>query len=344
MKTITLIPGDGIGLEIVQAVRTVFSAAEVPLQWEELNAGTTTLEETGQLIPDELLQSINRNKIALKGPIGTPVGKGFRGVNVTLRQEYDLYANIRPVRNMPGVETRFQDVDIVLFRENIEDLYTGLEIYDEQLGIADAIKRNTKEACERIIQKAFEYAQQEGRSKVAVLHKANILKKTEGLFLETGREVAKQYPEIELQEYIIDNAFMQLVMRPEQFDVLVCTNMFGDLVSDLLAGLVGGLGVTPGANIGSRYAIFEAVHGTAPDIAGKDIANPSSLLLSSIMMLRYMGYVREANRIETALFRTLQQQDHRTPDLGGLASTQQFAQHISDELTQIEKKNPTPTA
>lgn len=328
MTTVTLIPGDGIGPEIVDSVQQIFSAAQVPIQWETINAGITAYEQTGKHIPDDLIASIRNNKIALKGPIGTPIGTGFRSINVTLRMMFDLYINLRPARSIPGVESRYENIDIVLFRENTEGLYSGLETFDARLQIADAINRITKAGSERIIRAAFDYARKNGRKRVTLIHKANIMKLTSGLFLNTGKEIATEYSDIEFKEMIVDNACMQLVLKPEQFDVVVTTNMFGDILSDLMAGLVGGLGVVPGANIGKDLAVFEAVHGTAPDIAGQGKANPTALLLSGLMMLRYMQLNSHADRIETALFATLKNKTNCTADLGGACTTQQFTQNI----------------
>ncbi|WP_207493822.1 isocitrate/isopropylmalate dehydrogenase family protein [Aridibaculum aurantiacum] len=330
--TVTLIAGDGIGPEIVDAVKEIFSAAGAPVEWEEENAGQTTLDSQGELIPKTLLQSLERTKIGLKGPITTPVGRGFKSVNIQLRQYFDLYANVRPAKNIPGVATRFENVDIVLFRENTEGLYAGLEFYDDRLKITDTIARITDEGCERIVRAAFEYAVKNDRKKVTVVHKANVLKMAGAALLRAAKSVAADYPQIQMDDIIIDNMCMQLVVRPERFDILVTTNLFGDIISDLCAGLVGGLGVVPGANIGKDVAIFEAVHGTAPDIAGKGIANPTALLKSAIMMLEYMGEKAIAAKIENALHTTLTQPELRTGDLGGKASTAQFTESVISNL------------
>ena len=332
MPVITLIPGDGIGPEITEAVIHIFDAAGADLEYEEHNAGLTSLREVGELIPPDLVESIKRNKIALKGPLTTPVGEGFKSINVTLRQMFDLYQNVRPIKSIEGVADKFQDVNLVLFRENTEGIYSGFEVYDERNGIADAIARVTQKGSERIIHAAFQYAQAYGRKRVTLVHKANILKKTSGLFLEIGREVAKSYPDIEVEDRIIDNMCMQLVLYPQRYDVLVTTNLFGDILSDLGAGLVGGLGLVPGANIGSDIAIFEAVHGSAPDIAGQNKANPSALLQSGIMMLRHLGQTGAADRIENALFETLKNPTERTGDLGGPCGTQEFADKLVEKL------------
>ncbi|MFC6996690.1 isocitrate/isopropylmalate dehydrogenase family protein [Rufibacter roseus] len=332
MTTVTLIPGDGIGPEITEAVKAIFEAAQVPITWEEENAGQTTFDAMGELIPASLIASLERNCIALKGPITTPVGKGFKSVNVQLRQKFDLYSNVRPAKTTAGVKTRFENVDLVLFRENTEGLYAGLELWDERLGIADSIARVTVDGCYKIVRAAFQYAQKHNRKKVTVAHKANILKQAGRLILEAAAQVSKEFPEVVWEDKIIDNMCMQLVSKPEQFDVVVTTNLFGDILSDLCAGLVGGLGVVSGANIGDDMAIFEAVHGSAPDIAGQGLANPTALLRSALMMLEHMGLHDKAKLIENALEKTLQDKDCCTRDLGGKASTSEFAQHIISNL------------
>lgn len=332
MTQITLIPGDGIGPEITEAVKAIFSAANVPVSWEEENAGQTTFDSIGELIPESLVSSLKKNKVALKGPITTPVGKGFKSINVQLRQMFDLYSNVRPAKTTKGVNTRFENVDLVLFRENTEGLYSGLEVVDERLQIVDSISRVTRTGCEKIIRAAFEYADKHGRKKVTAVHKANILKAVGAMFLSIASEIAKDFPHIQYDDKIIDNMCMQLVAKPEQFDVVVTTNLFGDILSDLCAGLVGGLGVVAGANIGKEMAVFEAVHGSAPDIAGKGIANPTALLRSAIMMLHHINLKDEANRIEAALEATLGNKEECTGDLGGRASTMEFAQNIIAKL------------
>lgn len=337
MKTITLIPGDGIGPEIIEAVKFVFREMGAPVEWEEYPAGETALKETGELIPPALVESIQRNKVALKGPITTPVGKGFRSINVTLRQMFDLYANVRPCKSTPGLSSKFDNVDLVIFRENTEGLYAGLNYYDERLEIADSVSRITKKGCMRIVRAAFEYAKQRGRKLVTVVHKANILKKSGALMLEAAETISKEYPGIEWNDKIIDNMAMQLVLRPEQFDVIVTSNLFGDILSDLCAGLVGGLGVVAGANIGDEIAIFEAVHGTAPDIAGKGIANPTAILRSSVMMLEHIGEEALAKKLGTAIDRTLAQKELCTADLGGKANTMEFARNVVKQMELIEK-------
>jgi isocitrate dehydrogenase (NAD+) len=328
MTKITLIEGDGIGPEVTLAVVKVFEAAKVPIVWEWENAGQVSLSEKGELIPESLISSIKSNKVALKGPITTPVGKGFKSVNVQLRQMFDLYQNVRPCTTSKGVESVFKDVDLVIFRENTEGLYSGLEYYDERLEMADSIARVTKSGCLKIVRAAFEYARKHKRKQVTLIHKANILKSIGKLFLDAGDEVKLDYPDVEMNDRIIDNMCMQLVMRPHNFDILVSTNLFGDIISDLCAGLVGGLGLVAGANIGDKIAIFEAVHGSAPDIAGKGIANPTALLRSALMMLDHIGMFDYARTIEEALSKTLCNKDQVTADLGGKASTEEFTQFI----------------
>ncbi|MEM6764305.1 MAG: isocitrate/isopropylmalate family dehydrogenase [Bacteroidota bacterium] len=332
MAVVTLIPGDGIGPEITEAVLHILDAAGAEIEFEEQQAGLTALRESGDLIPPLLVESIKKNRIALKGPLTTPVGEGFRSINVTLRQMFDLYQNVRPCKSIPGLNSKFSDVDLVLFRENTEGLYSGFEIYDEKNQIADAIARITREGSERIIRAAFEYARTQKRKKVTIIHKANIMKRSSGLFLKVGMEVAEGFPDIKVEERIIDNMSMQLVMYPERYDVMVTTNLFGDILSDLAAGLIGGLGLVPGANLGKDIAIFEAVHGSAPDIAGQNKANPSAFLQSAIMMLRYLNQQETADRIEKALFTILADQEKRTADLGGKSNTQEFSSYVIDAL------------
>src|ERR671928_356389 len=284
--TITLIPGDGIGPEVSSAVVRIIEATGTDIRWETHYAGAQALEKFGNTLPEDLLESIRRNKIALKGPITTPVGKGFTSVNVGLRKALDLYANLRPVRALPNVPCRYPELDLIVVRENTEDLYSGLE-HVVVPGVVESLKIITEKASTRIARFAFEYARREGRKKVTAVHKANIMKLSDGLFLECFRNVGRDYPEIEADDKIVDNACMQLVMRPEQFDVMVMENLYGDIVSDLCAGLIGGLGLAPGANIGEQGAVFEAVHGSAPDIAGQGIANPTALMLSAVQMLNH---------------------------------------------------------
>jgi isocitrate dehydrogenase (NAD+) len=329
---ITLIPGDGIGPEVTDAVLRILDASGVAIEWDRHEAGLTAVERSGETLPEPLLASIRTNKVALKGPVTTPVGEGFTSVNVGLRKRLDLYANLRPVQTVPGVRSRFERVNLVIVRENTEDLYAGLE-HVVVPGVVESLKIITTRASSRIAEFAFAHAREGGRRKVTAVHKANIMKLGDGLFLEAVRTVAKQYPDIAYEEKIVDAACMHLVMRPEQFDVLVMPNLYGDIVSDLCAGLVGGLGLVPGANIGLDAAVFEAVHGTAPDIAGRDIANPTALLLSALLMLRHIGEHTAADRIRTALFSVLEEGRVRTPDLGGTASTTGFANAVIAALS-----------
>lgn len=330
---VTVIKGDGIGPSIVDAAVRIMDAAGCNLSYEYQNAGLAALEQHGDLIPEATLESIAANKVALKGPLTTPVGKGFSSINVSLRKHFELYVNLRPVVSFRGTKARYEDIDIVTIRENTEGLYSGLgQIVDDVEGYAEARSVVTRKGSERILKHAFKFADDNGRKKVTVVHKANILKSTSGLFLNTAREVAKAYPDIEMEEMIVDNACMQLVMNPHRFDVIVTTNMFGDILSDLCAGLVGGLGMAPGANIGDDCAIFEAVHGSAPDIAGKNIANPSSVILASIQMLYHLNMQEQADRIRSALAETIAEGKHTTPDLGGKATTTEFTDAIIERL------------
>ena len=330
-RVITLIPGDGIGPEVTRAVVKILETSGFTPEWESFSAGAGAVEEHGTTLPQPLLDSITRNKIALKGPIGTPVGKGFTSVNVGLRKALDLYANLRPVWNLPSVPSRFKDVDLVIVRENTEDLYAGLE-HTVVPGVVESIKIITDKASTRIAEFAFEQARRRGRKKVTAVHKANIMKLSDGLFLECARKVAARYPEIEFDDRIVDAACMHLVMHPERLDVLLLPNLYGDIVSDLCAGLVGGLGVVPAANLGENgVGVFEAVHGTAPDIAGRDIANPTALLLSAVLMLQHLQEDQKADAISAALKKVLAA-GHVTPDLGGSATTTSFADAICREL------------
>lgn len=331
MLTITLIPGDGIGPEVMSSAVNVIEASGADVCWDIVNAGNHVYEKTGTLVPEEVFKSIEKNRIALKGPITTPVGKGFRSINVMLRKRYDLFANVRPVRSIPGIQTPFDNVDLVIFRENTEGLYCGIE---ENLpgGQAQAIKKVTGKASERIAKAAFEYANQNNLKHVTVAHKANILKLADGLFLDSVRDVSTVYPNISLNEMIIDNMCMQIVRDPSQFEVIVTTNLYGDILSDLCAGLVGGLGLVPGANIGTDMAIFEAVHGSAPDIAGKDLANPVAAILSGAMMLNYLGDTERSDRIMEAVRKTISEGEHITRDIGGNASTQKMENRIIEHL------------
>jgi isocitrate dehydrogenase (NAD+) len=332
---VTLIPGDGIGPEIMEATLRVLEATGVAFDWERFDKiGTSALDEYDDPLPDHILESIRSNKTALKGPVTTPVGEGFESVNVQIRQELELYANVRPCKTLPGVETPFDDIDLIIFRENTEGLYAGIENYDERLEIADSIARVTRSGSERIIRFCFEYAKKHGREKVTLAHKANILKISTGLFLEIGEEIAPEYEgELEFEDRIIDNMAMQMVMYPEQYDCVVTTNLFGDILSDLGAGLVGGLGVTAGANIGDDEAVFEAVHGSAPDIAGEGKANPTAVLRSAAMMLEHLDEQPAADAIECAVEGAYADGSVLTPDVGGSASTMEFAEHLADRIS-----------
>ena len=333
MTTITVIRGDGIGPEIMDATLLVLDAMRLGLQYEFADAGMVALEKHGELLPAATMDSIRRNRIALKSPLTTPVGGGFSSINVELRKRFDLYANVRPAISFPNTKSRYENIDLITVRENTEGAYIG----EGQNLTADGetatlIQRVTRRGSERIVRYAFDMARRVGRKKVTVVHKANILKSTSGLFLKVARQVAAEYPDIECNEMIVDNTCMQLVMRPEQFDVIVTTNLFGDIVSDLCAGLVGGLGLAPGANIGEHAAIFEAVHGSAPDIAGKGIANPCALLLAAGQMLDHLGQPEQALRLRDAIVATLEAKDALTPDLGGEGNTLSFAKAIASRL------------
>lgn len=336
MKTphhITLIEGDGIGPEITTAMKEVAQATGVPLEFDPAVAGLEALKVDTTVLPEATLRKIKRNRVALKGPLTTPVGSGFRSVNVMLRKTLKLYANVRPVRSIPKLSSH-QDVDLVIMRENTEDLYAGIE-HEIAPGVVESIKVITRDASTRIAQYAFDYAASQGRKKVTAIHKANIMKLSDGLFLECARKVARAYPKIQYDEMIVDNACMQLVSNPKQFDVLLLENLYGDIVSDLCAGLVGGLGVVPGANIGKNYAIFESVHGSAPDIAGQNKANPTAMILTLAMMLRYLGELKAASAIEKAVFNILAVKRTRTGDLGGKLSTSQLGNLIAREVKKL---------
>jgi isocitrate dehydrogenase (NAD+) len=330
---VTLIPGDGIGPEITAQTVKVLKATGLRFNWDEELAGMAAVEATGTPLPDATIESIRKNALALKGPLTTPVGTGFRSVNVGLRKEFELFANIRPARTIvPG--GRFENVDIVMVRENLEGLYVGVEhfiaIGDDPRAVGESMAIVTRRGCERIIRYAFEYAVKHARRKVTIVHKANILKMVSGLFLEVGRAIAKEYEgRVESNDMIVDNTAMQLVLRPEQFDVMVTTNMFGDILSDEVSGLVGGLGLAPGANIGTKAAIFEAVHGSAPDIAGKGVANPSAQMLAAAMMLDHLGELERAQRLRDAIVTTIVRDGIRTRDLGGTASTEEFGSAVA---------------
>jgi len=320
---ITLIPGDGIGPEVTSAARKVIAAVGVVVDWEIMDAGAGAIEKYGTTLPDETVESIRKNKLALKGPLTTPIGGGFTSVNVGLRKTLDMYANVRPVRSALGLSYHRNPIDLVIFRENTEDLYSGFE-NDIAPGVAQSLKIITEKASTRIAKAAFEWAVKNKRHTVHAVHKANIMKKSDGLFLDSCRKVASKFSDITYKEIIVDNCAMQMVMHPEQFDVMVLGNLYGDIISDLAAGLVGGLGVVPGANIGIDCAVFESVHGSAPDIAGKGNANPLATILSAVMMLRHMGFEKEALRIEAATVLFLSEKKHLTPDMGGNASTDEL--------------------
>ncbi|MCB1043040.1 MAG: isocitrate/isopropylmalate dehydrogenase family protein [Acidobacteria bacterium] len=329
MSEVVLIQGDGIGPEISEAVVAILKAAGADITWVPATAGMTAYEQSGNPLPDDTITLIDKHRYALKGPLTTPVGKGFRSINVGLRQRFQLYANIRPAKRFVGVHTPFPKVDLVMFRENTQGLYSGIERWaNEAKTHAESIAVVTREASEDIIRAAFDYARQNSRRRVTLVHKANILKLTTGLFLDVGREISAQYPEIEFEDIIIDNMAMQMVIRPERFDVVVTTNLFGDILSDLASGLVGGLGLTGSANIGRHHAIFEAVHGSAPDIAGQGKANPTALLLSAVMMLEHLGQVDCARRIEAAVHRALADKIICTPDVGGKGTTATYADAV----------------
>ena len=328
---ITLIPGDGIGPEVSEAVVRIFTAAGLDIDWERHDAGVIAFEKTKETIPVALIDSIRRNKVALKGPVTTPIGQGFTSVNVGLRQALELYANLRPVRNLPGVQSRYTDIDLIIVRENTEDLYAGLE-HQVIPGVVESIKIITERASTNLARFAFEYARGYGRKRVTAIHKANIMKLSDGLFLESTRKVARDYIEITYDERIVDAACMHLVMHPEKLDVLLLPNLYGDIVSDLCAGLVGGLGVVPGANLGKDIAVFEAVHGSAPDIALKNLANPTALLLSALMMLDHIGERDKAAAIRAALDRVLVDGAERTRDLGGTATTTEFTEAVCRQV------------
>jgi isocitrate dehydrogenase (NAD+) len=327
---VTLLPGEGIGPEVSRATRRVLEAAGVQIDWEEIDAratGSTDSTEAGQVLNETAVESVRRNGVGLKGPMATAIAGGARSVNVALRKTLDLYANLRPVKNLPGLKSRFENVDVVIVRENTEDLYSGLE-HEVVPGVVESLKIITEKASTRIARFAFAHAKKEGRKKIHAIHKANIMKLSDGLFLKSIRTVAAEFPEIEYKEMIVDNACMQIVMNPQQFDVLLLPNLYGDVMSDLAAGLVGGLGVVPSGNIGDYGALFEAVHGTAPDIEGKGLANPTALLMSSILMLDYLGERSAARRIETALENVYSEAKHTTQDVGGKAGTDEFTDAV----------------
>jgi isocitrate dehydrogenase (NAD+) len=330
---VTLIPGDGIGPEVAEATVRAIDAAGVSIEWERVEAGVRALAEYGQLIPDDVYASLEVTRVGLKGPTATPIAGGHQSINVALRKKLGLYTNFRPVRMLPGLKTRFHDVaiDLAIFRENTEDLYSGLE-HEVVPGVVESLKIITRHASMKIARAAFEYARRESRRKVTAIHKANIMKLSDGLFLKCCREVASEFPDIVYNELIVDNACMQLVMRPETFDLLVLPNLYGDIISDLTAGLVGGLGIVPGANIGDHHAIFEAVHGTAPDIAGKGLANPTALMQSAVLMLAHLGERDASVRLHNAIYRAYAEGRHLTGDVGGKASTGEFTDAVIGHL------------
>jgi isocitrate dehydrogenase (NAD+) len=324
---ITLIPGDGIGTEVTAAVVRILEATGVRFEWETVLAGAEAYEKYKEYIPKNLTESVERTHVALKGPITTPVGGGFASINVKLRKQFDLYANFRPVRNLPHIPTRYPDIDLIIIRENTEGLYSGLE-HEVIPGVVESLKIMTDKACTRIARFAFEYARKNQRRKIHAIHKANIMKLSDGLFLRCSRKVAKEYPEITYGEHIVDNTCMQLVMNPYQYDMLVMENLYGDIISDLCAGLVGGLGLVPSANLGDKCAIFEAVHGSAPDLAGKNLANPTALLRSALLMLRHIGEPEAALKIRNALYHVYRDRNKLTKDVGGKAGTAEFADSV----------------
>ena len=330
---VTLIPGDGIGPEVADATVRVLDATGVKFDWDRIELNAELITRTGQSLPPELLASLERTRLGLKGPVGTPIAGGFTSVNVALRKRLELFANVRPVCSLPGLKTRFDDVriDMIIFRENTEDLYSGLE-HEVVKDVITSLKVITRTASIKIAEYAFAWAAKQNRKRVAAVHKANIMKLADGLFLRCCREVAQRYPRIEYKELIVDNASMQLVMRPETFDILLLPNLYGDIVSDLAAGLVGGLGVAPGANMGENHAVFESVHGSAPDIAGKGIANPTALILSSVMMLQHLGEADAARRVRHAIEQVYARGEKLTPDVGGVATTGEFVDAVIRNL------------
>jgi isocitrate dehydrogenase (NAD+) len=328
---VTLIPGEGIGPEVATAVRRILEASGVQIDWEELEARADKTTEKGQSVNKAAIESVRRNRVALKGPTGTAIAGGAPSVNVALRKTLNLYANLRPVKNLPGVKSRFENVDIVLVRENTEDLYSGLE-HEVVPGVVESLKIITEVASTRIAKFAFEYAKKHGRKKIHAIHKANIMKLSDGLFLKSIRTVAEKFKDIEYKELIVDNACMQMVLDPSQYDMLLLPNLYGDVMSDLAAGLVGGLGIVPSGNIGDEFAMFEAVHGTAPDIAGKGLANPTALLMSSVMMLDHLNESPTARRIEAAIEKVYRDEKHVTRDLGGKAGTEEFTDAVIGAL------------
>ncbi len=333
MHKITLIPGDGIGPEVIDSCVRVIEATGLKIEFEQVDAGAKTVKEKGTPLPDTVLDSIKKNKVALKGPITTPVASGFRSVNVALRKALDLYANLRPARSFEGIESRYENIDIVVVRENTEGLYAGIERYiKEDKTEGETIRRITKKASERIARFAFEYARKENRKKVTAVHKANIMKVTGGIFLESARRISREFSEIEFEDRIVDNMCMQLVKKPELYDILLAPNLFGDIISDLCAGLVGGLGIAPSANIGDKLAVFEPVHGSAPKYAGLDKVNPTATILSGVLMLKYLGEKNAANTVENAIKKALKEGKKLTYDLGGNAKTSEFTDYVISKI------------
>src|SRR5246127_318862 len=338
---ITLIPGDGIGPEVIQATVRILEATGVKFEWESFAAGSEAFEKYKEYIPKELTESIERTRVGLKGPVTTPIGGGFSSINVELRKRFELFANFRPIRNLPHIPTRYPGIDLIIVRENTEGLYSGIE-HEVVPGVVESLKIITEKACTRISRFAFEYARNNKRKKIHVIHKANIMKMSDGLFLKCSRAIAKDYPEITYGEHIIDNTCMQLVMNPYQYGILLMENLYGDIISDLCAAFVGGLGLVPGANIGKDCAVFEAVHGCAPDIAGKDIANPTAVIRSGLLMLRHLGEHEAALKIRNALEKVYRHRDKLTRDVGGKATTSEFADAIIEAMESAEVAQPAP--
>jgi len=332
---VTLIPGDGIGPEVTDAVARILEATGVKFEWETFAVGADAYEKTGEYIPKDLIASVERTRVGLKGPVTTPVGGGFPSINVALRKKFELYANFRPIRNLPHIPTRYPDVDLIIIRENTEGLYSGLE-HEVVPGVVESLKIMTEKASTRIAKFAFEYARKNNRKKIHAIHKANIMKLSDGLFLRCSRAVAKDYPEITYAEHIVDNTCMQLVMNPYQYDMLVMENLYGDILSDLCAAFVGGLGFVPSANLGDECAIFEAVHGSAPDIAGKNLANPTALLRSALLMVRHLGEHEASTQIRNALERVYRHREKLTRDIGGQSGTSQFADAVIEEMENVK--------
>jgi len=330
-KIITLIKGDGIGPEVARAAVKIIEAAGAAIEWEDVPAGANAFDKLGTVLPEYTVDSVKKNKVALKGPVGTPIGEGFKSISVALRKRLELYANLRPINSLPGVPSCFENINLIVVRENTEGLYSGIE-HEVVPGVVESLKIMTEKACVRIAEFAFQHAVEKNRKKVTAIHKANIMKMSDGLFLQCARRVSEKYPQIKYDEKIVDNACMQLVLNPHQFDVLVLENLYGDIISDLCAGLVGGLGIAPGANIGDEYAIFEAVHGSAPDIAEQNLANPIALIRSAILMLDYIGEKEAAMKINNAVYQVLKQGEKLTRDLGGTATTTEITDAIIAEL------------